>query len=105
MKYKQYRLSATIRSLRCRSEAAYPEYGQSVDRQSSPVGQSAPPAQSAGEAPFREGDVVQYREAPHRPFIVAHCYLRNSGNGPQWIVAEINADTHSADELQRVMPG
>jgi hypothetical protein len=62
------------------------------------------------QAPFREGDVVEYVAVPSRRFIVAHCYLRKMAGGEgdcgkrPWIVAEVNANTHLAEELRLVSP-
>jgi hypothetical protein len=53
-------------------------------------------------APFHENDWVEYRANPQRQFQVAHCYVRRSNGREEWIVAEINADTHHADDLRFV---
>lgn len=55
-------------------------------------------------APFQENQVVEYREAPHRRLIVAHCYRQCVDGVERWIVAEINADSHDAADLRLVAP-
>jgi hypothetical protein len=61
-------------------------------------------AEAAVIPPFREGDVVEYLAAPGRRLIVAHCYARGMGSDRHWVVAEVNANTHLANELRRVTP-
>jgi hypothetical protein len=82
MKTKQHQPSTAVRSLRIPAAASHDE-----------------------AAPFQEGDVVEYLTSPSRRFIVAHCYARVVGGSRQWVVAEVNANTHPADELRRVTPG
>ena len=54
---------------------------------------------TSNRAPFQSGDVVYYPESPARRFVVAHCYRVQTDGVEQWIVAEINADTHDAGLL------
>jgi hypothetical protein len=82
MKTNQHRRSSAVRSVRFPSEASREE-----------------------AAPFYEGDVVEYVASPSRRFIVAHCYARVVGGSRQWVVAEVNANTHPAADLRRVTPG
>jgi hypothetical protein len=59
-----------------------------------------PPAASE-LPPFSENDFVVYVAHPQRRLRVARCYRLPIDGTPQWIVEEINADTHRADELRR----
>jgi hypothetical protein len=70
---------------------------------------NAAASSAVNSPPFREGDIVEYIPGRHlassgRRFIVAHCYSRVVDGQSRWIVAEVNADTHAAEDLRHVTP-